>query len=143
MRAVAVVRHGSAGDRAAHRGDDALRPLDARGLREAEAIADVLAGRMPLRILTSPAVRCIQTVAPLSQRTGVPAERVAALAEGADPQPASLISSEGPLLVLCSHGDVIGRLIGFGRPARKGSVWMCEWDGSELRPATYLRKPRA
>ena len=141
MRPVALVRHGSAGDRAAYAGDDALRPLDERGLREATAIADALCDRTPLRILTSPAVRCVQTIAPLAERTGVPAEPVAGLAEGAQPDPAELIDGGEPFLVLCSHGDVIGRLIGFERPARKGSIWLCEWDGGDLEPVTSIRTP--
>lgn len=141
MRPVALVRHGSAGDRAVWAGDDALRPLDDRGRREAEAIARLLCDRMPLRILTSPAVRCVQTVVPLAELVGVPAEHTSGLAEGADPDAAELVEDAGPLLVLCSHGDVIGRLIGFDRPARKGSIWLCEWDGQRLDPVSYVRKP--
>jgi len=143
MRPVALVRHGSAGNRAAHVGDDSLRPLDERGQREAKAIAELLSGRMPLQIRTSPSLRCVQTISPLSDRTGVAAEQLDELAEGADPDPAALVEDDGPLLVLCTHGDVIGRLIGFDRPARKGSVWLCEWDGDRLEPVTYIRKPGA
>lgn len=139
--AVAIVRHASAGDRTAWRGDDALRPLDAKGMRQAAAIADQLAARRPLRIASSPAVRCLQTVEPLAEAAGIALEPLPGLAEGEDPDPARLLEpAAGSPVVLCSHGDVIGRLIGFDRPCRKGSIWLCEWDGELLWAHTYIRK---
>lgn len=139
--AVAIVRHASAGDRTAWRGDDALRPLDEKGTRQAAAIAGLLAARRPVRIASSPAIRCLRTVGPLVQATGVPLEALPELAEGEDPEPADLLKpATGSPVVLCSHGDVIGRLIGFDRPCRKGSIWLCEWDGELLAPHTYIRK---
>jgi len=140
---VMIVRHGSAGDRAAWAGADALRPLDGIGREQATAISRLLAPRAPLTVLSSPAVRCVQTVAPLAERIGAAVEQLAALAEGAVPTTADLLGAgaDRPPAVLCSHGDVIGHLIGFDQPCRKGSIWLCEWDGVRLLPQTYVRKP--
>ena len=47
----------------------------------------------------------------------------------------------GSAAVLCSHGDVIGKLVGHKRHYSKGSVWVLEWDGEQAVPSVYI-KPR-
>ena len=78
-----LVRHGVAGDRAKWDGEDRLRPLDRRGERQAAALPESLSGLPIRRILTSPAVRCVQTVEPLAAALGIEVEETPALAEGA------------------------------------------------------------
>ena len=71
---VLLVRHGRAGSRAAWSGDDALRPLDARGRRQAAALAALLPAYGPVRVVSAPAVRCQETVAPLARSCGLALE---------------------------------------------------------------------
>ena len=66
-----LLRHALAGDRDEWVGDDSERPLDERGERQARELVDRLA-ELPIdEILTSPAVRCVQTVQPLAAARGL------------------------------------------------------------------------
>ena len=136
---ILLVRHGRAGKRGAGGGDDSLRPLDDKGRRQAAALADMLAAYPVTRVLTSPFVRCAQTVEPLARRLGIAAEERGELAEGTPPGPVRdlLASLDGATAVVCTHGDIIAELIGPGREAKKGSVWVLE--GAQLDPVEYLK----
>jgi phosphohistidine phosphatase len=64
-----VVRHAHAGDPAKWTGDDARRPLSAKGHQQADRLANHLAG-VGLRldaILSSPKVRAVETAAPIAR----------------------------------------------------------------------------
>lgn len=67
---VIVLRHAKALSRGDWSGADAKRPLVARGVAQAERIAPAIMAWRPRRILTSPAVRCVATVTPLSRLSG-------------------------------------------------------------------------
>jgi 8-oxo-dGTP diphosphatase len=124
---VLLVRHGRAGDRDEWTGDDRLRPLDKRGRRQADAMVAPLAGYALSRLVSSPYVRCVQTLEPLSARVGLPVEHDAAIAEGAPFEKARglIIDRLGPgPVVLCTHGDVVEALVGEGEPKKKGSTWL-------------------
>ena len=66
LMAVLVVRHAKAGDRSSWPGADRDRPLSGKGRRQAEALVDTLSDWKPVRILSSPFARCVQTVEPLA-----------------------------------------------------------------------------
>jgi broad specificity phosphatase PhoE len=148
-----VLRHTHAGDRATWRGDDRLRPVSERGERQAHALVDLLAGYPLDRILTSPYVRCVQSVEPLAAARGIEVEEEDLLAEGAplDLVQRLLLQLAGDHAVLCSHGDVIGAIVtdlahrdvdlGPGPPEwPKASTWVL--DGDPLAPrASYLPPP--
>jgi phosphohistidine phosphatase SixA len=138
-----VLRHASAGERANWSGPDDQRPLDERGKRQAVELVETLAQFTIDRILTSPYLRCSETVEPLAGALGLEIEPSDALAEGSQRAALDLLISQlrGSCAVLCSHGDVIGKLIGNGRPCKKGAVWTLEWDGDRTRPTRYI-KPR-
>jgi 8-oxo-dGTP diphosphatase len=116
---VLLLRHARAGERAAWTGDDTLRPLDDRGLRQALALRD-LAQRAIGRIVSSPYRRCVETVEPLAEALGVPIELDDRLAEGASPQLALALLAELDGGLACTHGDVIEAVLGYG--LRKGAV---------------------
>src|SRR5205085_3956418 len=78
-----LVRHAKAGSRAKWTAPDDLRPLSKPGRRQADALADALGDTGITRIVSSPHVRCRQTVEPLAARCGVQVESSDALAEGA------------------------------------------------------------
>ncbi|MBA3366903.1 MAG: histidine phosphatase family protein, partial [Actinobacteria bacterium] len=109
---VLLVRHASAGDRSDWEGDDALRPIDAGGRRQAKGLAELEYG--VTRVLSSPAVRCVQTVAPLAERLGLPVEERGELDEGSSRDTVGVLLEElaDETAVLCTHGDVIQDLIG-------------------------------
>ncbi|MEW6152764.1 MAG: phosphoglycerate mutase family protein [Actinomycetota bacterium] len=137
--ALYLVRHAKAGDRRDWSPDDHLRPLSPKGQAQAVALADLLAGSGAVRVLSSPFVRCVQTVEVLAGRLGLKVEEHDALAEGAWAAAAADLAREvaarGPG-VLCSHGDVIPSLLYHlqqadglrlegdrGMKCAKGSTW--------------------
>jgi 8-oxo-dGTP diphosphatase len=137
-----LVRHGVAGDRASWEGDDRLRPLDARGHRQAAALPKLLADLPVTRILSSPFVRCVQTVEPLAAEIGAAVEETPALAEGAvRAQVVELLATTGSGAVLCTHGDVCHELVG-RRRTPKGSVWVLEVGARGLTPVRHIPAPR-
>jgi phosphohistidine phosphatase SixA len=113
---VILLRHGSAGDRDRWEGDDRLRPLDKKGRRQAEALRDILRARGVTRALSSPYLRCTQTLAPL----GLEIEPDERLAEGANADAARALLLESDGAVASTHGDVIENVIGFS--IKKGAA---------------------
>jgi len=139
---VFLIRHAHAGDRSEWNGDDRGRPLSAKGNRTAEGLARALGDRPVMRVMSSPAVRCIETVEPLADKVGMPVETSDLLAEGSDPvEVIRLIRAhKGGDLAICSHGDVIPEVIEIlaaegmdidGEVGnRKGSFWALELNGA-------------
>jgi len=139
--AVILVRHGSAGKRGVWSGDDRLRPLDARGRKQAQGIASALADRGVDRILSSPYVRCLQTVEPLAAALELEVEERPELAEGAGASASSALAEEmaDRNAVLCTHGDVVEDLL--GEPMKKGAAYVLERTQDGLEPVNYLPPP--
>ncbi len=76
-----LVRHASAGHKADWPGDDGSRPLDVQGAADARALARLLACFAPTaRVISSPALRCIETVRPFAVAFGGTVEAEARLA---------------------------------------------------------------
>jgi len=147
-----LVRHARAGNRSKWRGDDRLRPLTRKGTRQAEGLVGLLDQLGPERILSSPFVRCVQTVAPLAAARGLDVEEVEELEEGRGRKAVLLLAGlagSGPAVVACTHGDVVLEALrdltsdGSGvPPSSKGAVWVLErpkhGDGATAR---YLPAP--
>ncbi len=115
---VILLRHASAGDRTAWQGDDRLRPLDERGRKQALELVGRLRARGVERVVSSPYVRCTQTVAPLGLEI-VPDER---LAEGAPVEETLELLRDLDAAVACTHGDVIEAVLGHSLKKGKGVV---------------------
>lgn len=94
---ILLVRHASAGEREEWEGDDRLRPLDKRGRRQADELVGLLSGYELDRIVSSPAIRCVQTVEPLAQARGLDIEIRAELSEERQ-------EVDGPVLVRSLQG---------------------------------------
>ncbi len=145
-----VVRHARAGRRSAWEGDDAARPLSARGRAQAEALVPLLAEYRPRRILSSPAVRCFETVHPLADAVDLPIESVDELAEGNGPAGVNLLHRmAGETAVLSTHGDVAAAVLdaltsGLTTKDRhklrllKGEVWVIQSTGDTLEIVDHL-----
>jgi 8-oxo-dGTP diphosphatase len=117
---VLLLRHASAGDRKAWDGDDRLRPLDARGRQQAQTLRDLLRHRPITRIVSSPYVRCSETVEPLADALGIEVETDERLAEGTPPELALSLLEQLDDGLACTHGDVIEAAL--GRGLRKGAA---------------------
>lgn len=153
---VYLVRHAQAVGRSAWPDDDDLRPLSAKGERQARGLVDVLGGEPIVRVLSSPSIRCMETVRPLARSRKLKVESEPALLEGAPLAKSfrfltSVTHADGDV-VLCSHGDVIPDLLSTLRARgvemvdefrwSKGSTWVLAFDGKQFTKARYLPPPR-
>jgi phosphohistidine phosphatase SixA/8-oxo-dGTP pyrophosphatase MutT (NUDIX family) len=76
-----LLRHASAGCKADWPGDDFSRPLDARGAADAQTLAGLMSCFAPVaRVISSPALRCSDTVRPYAAGFGGTVETEACLA---------------------------------------------------------------
>lgn len=149
---VFLVRHAKAGSRSAWDGSDEARPLSRAGRRQADGLVSVLGDQGITRIVTSPFVRCRETVEPLAAKRGLPLEPSDWLAEGSALSDAlrqvEKVADEPT--VLCTHGDVIGELLDhFGRLGitprdprfEKGSTWVLNTERGDVTSVAYLPPP--
>lgn len=148
-----LVRHAAAGSRSDWKKDDRLRPLSSRGEKQALGLARTLATHPIDRILTSPYVRCRQTLEPLADKLGIEIEERDELAEGEGFKGARDLCRElaGTNSILCSHGDVIPALLDWmarhgmalksAFECKKGSTWEIEVRAGEFRRARYWPPP--
>jgi len=116
--AIIAVRHGKAVDPSTWDGPDATRPLMHRGSDQAAGIAKGIAAYAPEKILSSTAVRCINTVVPLSELTGIPIKLTEDISQDAYEQGFSDVPAivakrlkRQVSAVLCSHGPVLPRIV--------------------------------
>jgi broad specificity phosphatase PhoE len=147
---VLLIRHAHAGSRKEWDGDDRVRPLSKSGKSQALALARRLRLLAPVRILSSPYVRCIQTVQPLADELGRKVEESDELAEGRGADALAMVRSmSGRRVALCTHGDVILEVLvtladedrlDLGRLPRqaKGSAWVLEAKRGRFVKATYV-----
>jgi 8-oxo-dGTP diphosphatase len=151
-----VVRHGSAGDRAKWRGDDRLRPLDERGQRQAQALLAALTPHEVGRarsVLSSPYLRCRQTVEPLDAALGLEVVDEPALVEGGALRTTLQLLRRCGDAVLCTHGDIVADLVlhlvhrGLVEESEarwpKASTWVVEQVGGRFSGARYVPPPKA
>jgi phosphohistidine phosphatase SixA len=105
---VTVVRHACAGDKQDWPGDDAKRPLDEGGTRQATALADTLASASVQYLVASPTKRCIDTLRPLAARLQLDIETTDSVGPGGSIE--ELIADERALpsgTVVCTHGELM------------------------------------
>ena len=80
---VLLIRHAHAGSRGD--GHDELRPLSAKGRRQAGGLAARYRDVRLCRTVTSPYVRCVETIVPLAAVAGTDVEEITELGEGHGP----------------------------------------------------------
>jgi 8-oxo-dGTP diphosphatase len=161
LTGIVLLRHGRAGHREAYDGPDEMRPLDAKGRRQAEALVGELGVFLPSAVRSAPLERCRGTVAPLAGSLGKDVLVEPVLAEDAyrdDPAGArrrlvELATSEvdGSSVVVCSQGGVIPGVVKSlaGRSdvpigevsTPKAAYWFLSFDGRRLVQADSYPSP--
>ena len=119
-----VLRHTKAIERSLWTGPDAQRPLNDRGSRDALALVAPFAALGLTRVVTSDAVRCVETVRPYLGLAGARLELQPVLFEEGHPveegHPATphgaerlarALLADGARTVVCSHRPVLPELI--------------------------------
>lgn len=102
-------------------GKDADRELTSRGQEQSKAVVPSIAAYGPATIVSSPAVRCQATVAPLAKAVGAKVKTEPAIsqdgweASGHDPRAIRKVVkhriAKGRTAVLCSHAPVLPELL--------------------------------
>jgi len=108
-----LLRHASAGQKENWPADDESRPLDAKGAVDALALAGLLPCFAPsARVLSSPALRCTESVLPYAEAFGGMVDAEAALAISGPSGHSSSRTSRGDALT-----DLVRGLVAAGAPA--------------------------
>jgi 8-oxo-dGTP diphosphatase len=161
-----LLRHAEALPRSRWQGPDVERPLTPRGNSQADWIADRLKEAKVGRLASSPSLRCVASLQPLSDKLGLAVEIDARLAEAG---PADELESLGVALHLagradgaiqdllrhgapaavCSHGDLIPCWLALVRArdtieldtsrCAKGSLWQLRFEQEICVDASYER----
>jgi broad specificity phosphatase PhoE len=154
MSVVHVVRHAKAKNRVEWTEPDELRPLTKRGRRQAAELAERLRDEQPGRLVSSPYLRCVQTLDELARALDVPIETTELLAEGASGATALdlvLSLSRSKSVVCCTHGDVLfdlmhevtaaGVTLDGPRDAPVASTWTLDVVDGRVVGARFVERP--
>jgi len=114
-----VVRHAHALARGEWSGPDPRRPLSSAGRRRARhRIADLVAAYAPERLVSSPSVRCVDTLAPFAETAGLRLRTKQGLSEeGYEDDPGALgrhlrrVLERGVGTALCTHGPLLPDIV--------------------------------
>lgn len=110
---IIALRHAQATPAIGWPGNDESRPLTSRGQAQAMQIVPMLQAFAPSRLISSTAVRCLSTIAPLAQSADIEPEITASISQnlslGWSDVAATLdeILASGVPTVLCSHSPMI------------------------------------
>jgi 8-oxo-dGTP diphosphatase len=153
MPAFYVVRHAKAGHATRWTGDDSLRPLTGKGAKQAEALVEVLAPFTVNSVLSSPYLRCVQTVQPLADARGLRVQETPKLAMGRGLEGVLELLGDAKLgdAVLSTHADLVWELVeelvrrrvpmesegGFA----KGATWVVDVVNGNPAGARYIPAP--
>ena len=148
-----MVRHAKSGSRSHWSGDDRLRPLSKKGVKQAQALIEILEPFPITAIFSSPFLRCVQTVQLLAQARKLAIKESEALAEGHGLEGAMQFLGDPKLdhAALSTHGDIVWELVeelvkrhvikpgegGF----EKGSTWVVDVEAGSFVKARYIPAP--
>lgn len=142
--AIIALRHGKAIPPGAWDGPDATRPLLARGEQQAASVAPAIAAYSPAKLISSPARRCLATIAPLAALTALPVKESADISQDAfethSGDVARVVAKrlrKRVTAVLCSHGPVLPVILEELGAHASGKVLQALRRASDLGTADY------
>jgi exopolyphosphatase/guanosine-5'-triphosphate,3'-diphosphate pyrophosphatase len=148
---VYLVRHARAAKRPEWKARDEWRPLVESGRRQSFGLAKLVEDEPIARLISSPSLRCRQTLLPLAHLRRMHVDEDQRLHEGEPVAGAlELLRDLGRgTAVVCSHGDVIPAVL--AELARsgveldddklrcpKGSIWLLEGPGRDVARARFI-----
>jgi 8-oxo-dGTP diphosphatase len=149
-----VVRHAKAESRQRWTEPDHLRPLTTVGRRQARALVDLFRDQPFSRLLSSPYIRCTETLEPLARARDLRLEVSDDLAEGTPAEVAlelMLAVAHDGAAVFCTHGDVLihaldqlleaGVALGEPLAYKKGATWIFDVEDGSFARGRYLGPP--
>jgi 8-oxo-(d)GTP phosphatase len=143
-RVIILIRHAEAVPRKGWTADDDRRPLTRRGLGQADGLLDVLAECDVDQLLSSPAIRCRATLAPLASKRDLRVQTSKRLCEGRGEDCLDLVLDAVGDILVCTHRDVVEdvltglRRLGWPIPNQphreKGSTWLLSRESCAYFP---------
>jgi len=141
--------------------DDQSRPLSDRGRAQADALAGLLGSFGPAHVISSPALRCLDTVAPYAVRAGLPVAAEPAFtvtsadgwAETAAAREAIAAATDAARpVVICAHRQnlawllaracaAVGAPVPAGPALTRGAFWVLQVAGGRLASAEQHQAP--
>ena len=116
--AIIALRHGKAMPPQNWDGPDGTRPLLQRGVDQALSVAPGIAAYRPVKLFSSTARRCLQTIGPTARVTGLEVKEKAEISQDAYQSGGAAIGKvvdkrlrKAVTTVLCSHGPVVPQII--------------------------------
>jgi phosphohistidine phosphatase SixA len=139
---VLLLRHASAGARLSSPGVDRFRRLDDAGRLVARQLVWSLADREITRIVSSPLVRCVESVVPIAESRRLVVETRWELEPDVQLDDLMTLLADLPdTSLVCTHREVFEKLLGWDVTCEKGAAWLLERREGELVPALYLAPP--
>jgi len=136
------MRHARAGTRLLAPDLDDARKLDGAGRRQAARLPGHLADFSLERVVSSPLVRCVDTVAPLARALGLEVEIREELEPSATKRDAlRLLRELSPSSLACTHREVFETLFDGEIECEKSALWIVERQGAHVTPVAYLPAP--
>ena len=136
---VLLLRHASAGERLPSPAADRARPLDGTGRADTGALLVALAEHAIERVVTSPHLRCRETVEPIAQQRRLHVECREALAPGTNRDDVLRLLEELPeWSLVCTHREVFELLFDGLIRCEKGGMWTVEVHDGRVVPLEYL-----
>jgi 8-oxo-dGTP pyrophosphatase MutT (NUDIX family)/phosphohistidine phosphatase SixA len=142
--AIIVLRHGKAVPGESWDGADATRPLMQRGNDQALSVARAIAAFGPHKLISSTAVRCVSTIAPLAGYLGAPVKESAGISQAAQEKGTATVAdivrkrlAKRKTTVLCSHGPVIPEILNELAHQTKSTIDGTLRRAASLSPAEY------
>ncbi|OLE20921.1 MAG: hypothetical protein AUG49_23205 [Catenulispora sp. 13_1_20CM_3_70_7] len=133
---VILLRHADAVLRKRWEGDDRDRPLSEAGHAEGRALVRTLAAYGYNALVTSPLIRCVQTLEPAARDAGLELVRELALADRADPEASRAwlrqVLKSGRPTIACTHRPVVPELLSesvLGQAVRAGRRALAPAEG--------------
>ncbi len=145
-----LTRHARAGNRQTWKKDDRLRPLSKKGRRQAVEAVEAISAFPIGRILTSPYLRCIETIEPLASALDIEPEVEPRLGDDHKPKELREVMEElrGDAALLCGHRSTIEPIIKKALSSgakldteakwEKGSTWVLNTRRGRITGGLYL-----
>ena len=139
MSRIVLLRHALAGHKWANPVADVGRSLNREGRDAAACLPAVLLEHLvPQALLSSPYRRCIETIEPVAARFSLVVEaHYELLPDAAVTDATDLLLGAVEGAVLCTHGELITRVLG-GLACEKGAFWVVGRHDGVIEPQLYV-----
>jgi phosphohistidine phosphatase SixA len=139
---IIILRHARAGKKISNRSKDFKRGLDRKGEAVARQLPELITGSLcPSAILSSPFRRCLETVEPLAEAIDLAVVEDDRFSPNSRAIVRDAFADVAADSVVCTHGEVIVRLLGRQAQCAKGAFWVVERREGNFVPLRYVKAP--